>query len=492
MKLLYLSIATIITMIFLFFYNNNNVEGVEMCTFGILLFNMIYSLMDIKRRFIFFAFQITFLVFLLGQNFATLLSTSEGIFTKSIEEEFHTGTQLHIYFLLFISLLGFFIGYSLNEQKKIKQNKIKIDTDSIYITKLRSYSKKAMYFFSIFAIAVVIEKAVFVQSVGYVDLYTTFVSFLPSFFYRFETLYEVSLFLYLATFPKWNECKWALLLYFSIGILSLFFGQRNAFVLNMLFIVIYFSLRHLYKVYGKSEVWINKKRIATIFIAFPFLLFFLYSFGSTRFDNEAKSYDNPIDNTLAFFAQQGGSVRLIGYEKDFSDRNQFPSDAPPYTFGYLIDLYQQNAFFKAFNVYPSYAPHSEERALKGHNFGEIISYLYDPIYYFAGFGLGSCYIAELHHDFGIVGVFLINFLYGLIFALLYKYANKNVWGLFFCLIITMNVLYAPRATALFFLNQLLAPSFIVFLAIIYFMTKKYRHIKIPNQATTLNSKDNNE
>lgn len=469
--------VTFLTLIFIYCYSSGDVVATEYCTFGMLFFNIFFALQDIKRRFIFFAFQVTFLVFLLGQNFASLLATSDGVFLKSVEEEFSVRTQLYIYLALFLSLLGVFFGYAMNEQRKSNLKKMCVDVSSIYIIKLRSYSKRFMYFFSVFAIAVIVEKAIFVQTVGYVDYYTTFHSFLPNFFYRFEALYEASLFLFLATFPRWEECRIALLIYFLIGCVSLGFGQRNGFVLNMLFLGIYFSIRHLYKVYGNSEVWINKKRMILVAVSIPFLLLFLYSFGSTRFENKAEDYGNPIDNTLAFFAQQGGSVRLIGYEKDFTDRGMFPSDVPPYTFGYLIDLYQQNALFKALGVYPSYKPQSAELAMKGHSFGNTITYLYDHIYYFAGFGLGSCYIAEVHHDFGLIGVFLISFLYGFIFSLVYKYATKNVWALFICFMTIMSILYAPRSAAIFFVNQLLAPSFIVFIAVVVLMMRKYQKIK---------------
>lgn len=479
MKHLNYLFVTFLSLIFLYFYTAGDVVATEYCTLGMLLFNIIFSLRDIKRRFIFLAFQITFLVFLLGQNFASLLAINEGAFSKSIEEEFSIQTQLYIYLALFISLLGVFLGYTLNEPRRSETKHVYIDVNSIYMVKLRSYSKKFMYFFSLFAIAVTLEKAVFVQTVGYVELYTKFHSFLPGFFYRFEALYEASLFLFLATFPRWKECRIALLLYFLIGCVSLGFGQRNGFVLNMLFICIYFSIRHLYQVYGNSEVWINKKRLTLVAIAIPFLLFFLYSFGSTRVDNKAEEYKNPIDNTLAFFAQQGGSVRLIGYEKNFTDSGMFPSGVPPYTFGYLIDLYQQNALFKAFQVYPTYKPQSADLAMKGHNFGNTITYLYDHNYYFAGLGLGSCYIAEVHHDFGLIGVFLINFLYGLIFAFVYKYAMKSVWVLFICFMTVMSMLYAPRSAAILFINQLFAPIFIVFVVLMVLLMRKYRKFNYP-------------
>ena len=478
MRLYNYFLVIFITIVFLYFYKFDNLVGTEYCVMGMLFFNMFYSLQDIKRRFIFFSFQITFLVFLLGQNFAVLLATSEGVFSKAIEEEFSIHTQLHIYLTLFLSLLGVFGGYALNEQSKVGQVKHKVDLDSIYMTKFRVYSKTFMYFFSIFAIAVAIEKAIFVQTIGYVDYYTTFQSFLPSFFYRFEVLYEISLFMFLATFPRWKECRVPLLMYFLIGCISLGYGQRNGFVLNVLFISIYFSFRQLYKFYGNSEVWINKKRLAIIFTIIPFFLFFLYSFGSTRNKDKADSYNNPINNTLAFFSQQGGSVRLIGYEKDFTDKNLFPTDVPSYTFGYFIDLYQQNAIFKAFNIYPSYESQSTDLAMKGHNFSYTITYLYDHIYYFAGLGLGSCYIAEIHHDFGLIGVFLINFIYGLIFAFIYKYALRNVWILSICFMTIISILYAPRSAAIFFLNQLFAPSFIIFMIIMSLMMKKYRKYKL--------------
>ena len=228
-------------------------------------------------------------------------------------------------------------------------------------------------------------------------------------------------------------------------------------------------------------MWINKKRIVITCLAIPFVLFSLYTYGSTRVNVAAEKHTNLRDNALAFFHQQGGSVRLIGYEKDFSDQNMFPQDVAPYTFGYLIDLFQQNIIFKKLGIYPSYKPLSEELAMKGHNFSQTITFLHNPYYYSIGLGLGSCYIAEVHHDFGLPGVFLINFLYGMIIALFYRYALKNVWGLFAGFVIITSILYAPRAAALIFLNSLLSPSAIFFVVVMLALTNKYRnHTLHPN------------
>lgn len=477
MKIFHFSFLLSSIIAFALLYTNRDVAGVETCTFCVLCCNMIYALCNIKKRFVFMMFQITFLVFLLGQNFASALSFTEGVFRPEIKE-FPIDTQLHIYLTLFISLIGVFIGYALNESKyRDSATELKFSLDSIYMNKLRYYSKNFMYFLSIFAASVSLEKAIFVQNLGYVEYYVSFDSHLPAIFYRLESMYEMSVYLFLATFPRWKECRFPLLLYLLIGCMSLGYGQRNGMMLTMIFIVIYFCIRHQYKFYGNSEVWINKTRIIIVSIAIPFMLFFMYTFGSTRVDEIATEYGNLLDNTLAFFDQQGGSVRLIGYEKEFSDSNMFPTDVPPYTFGYLIDLFQQNAIFRAFNVYPSYESLSTELAMKGHNFSQTITYLYNPNHYFMGFGLGSCYIAETHHDFGIIGVFIINFLYGLIIALFHKYIRKNTWSLFAGFVIIPSILYAPRAGALSFINLLIAPSTIIFVVIMHLLTKKYKNIR---------------
>lgn len=464
---------------FVTLYNSEDLIGVEASVFGLLSLNIIYSFYDLKKRFIFLVFQITFLVFLLGHNFADALSIADDIFTVDIEEEFSYKTQLHIYLTLFISLVGVYLGYDLNEIRKESFLTInKASLNSIYVSKLREYSKKFMYFFSIFAFVTSLERAVFVQHAGYVEYYVSFTSFLPPIFYRFEMLYELSLFLFLATFPRWKECRSPLLIYFLIGCLSLGYGQRNGIMLTIAFITIYFIIRHLFKVYGNSEVWINKKRMIVACAIFPFLLIFMYAFGSTRVDVEVKEHENVVDNFLAFFAQQGNSARIIGYEKEFDERNMFPEDIASYTFGYLIDMYQQNAIFRKFGIYPTLEPLSEEMAMKGHNFSQTITYLYDPNYYFMGLGLGSCYIAEVHHDFGLWGVFIINFLYGLLFALFYKYSTRNPWILFMGFVIITSIIYAPRSGALSFINLLISPSAFAFIILIHFMTKKYKLLKL--------------
>lgn len=447
---------------------SGNLPLMALCVYLSLFLNLTYAVKQFKKRFVFLCFNLTFFTFLVGQMLLADLSfvLDEDMLFLS---EFSNKTQKHIYICLFLSLISVYIGYCYFENKQ-KRSKIELfNFSDNTILRLRKLSKSLMYFFFVFALAENVEKALFVQQAGYASYYTDFHSSLPFFVSRLSRFYEYSFFLYLATLPKKKDSLKPLLLFFVLGFMTLGYGQRNGLVLNTLFVFIYFIFRDYYKFYGHNEVWLTKRIKYGILVGLPFALVFLLVFGYSRAGESLEGNLSFSEMLFAFFYYQGASYRLIGYDLELA--NQFPSSFP-YSLGYIIDLYEQNPLFKLFGVYPVYESHSVEAALYGHNYGDVITYLQDARAYTNGYGLGSCYIAEIFHDFGYVGVIVINFIYGVIIASLNKLALKNVWYLFVFFSAISNILYAPRSAALYFLSQVLTVTYLVYMFIMYKLSQK--------------------
>lgn len=458
----------LIVLYFILSYQYYDIDGMMSAVFFMLIYNIVFVLFNLKKRMLLGAFQITFATFLLGQVIASKLSNVS--YFKDNFLLMAEGIKVHIITCLFLSLFAVFIGYAVFEHPhRLLLDRKRFNT--AYIKKLQEVSRIVSYLCLPAAILTVLEKIIFVSAFSYGDYYTDFQSYLPSFVWQLATFYEFALFLFLATMPKLKECKFQLLLFFILGCMSLGYGQRNGFVLNLLFILIYAIIRQQANLY--NEIWINRKRILIGLLAIPFILIFLYAYGFSRNDQVAENY-GWFNNVLAFFYQQGGSVKVIGYERIYA--TQFPSDFP-YSLGYFVDLYQQNPLFRICNVYPSYNTHTIEMAMYGHNFGETLTYLDNPSAYLAGMGLGSCYIAEIYHDFGYVGVFLINFFYGILFALIFKFLGRNIWSIFFLFLILRRVLYAPRADALGVFAIVFSVSIWAFILAMHFWTKNSCHSK---------------
>ena len=118
-----------------------------------------------------------------------------------------------------------------------------------------------------------------------------------------------------------------------------------------------------------------------------------------------------------------------------------------------------------------YSGQTVETALYGKDFGAALTYFVMPHNYLAGVGMGTSYIAELFHDFGYIGVVLINILYGCIFARGAKYLVKNPYIGALFLFMFKNIFYAPRYQAFFFFTASFTVTVFISLVTIWFVSK---------------------
>ena len=97
--------------------------------------------------------------------------------------------------------------------------------------------------------------------------------------------------------------------------------------------------------------------------------------------------------------------------------------------------------------FEKYAQYTPEYALNMNSFGQFVTYMVAPSKYLAGGGLGSCYIAELVADFGVVAVVAGNLIYGLLIGAASKYKPRS-WVQYAFLFNMISILiYAPRSSA---------------------------------------------
>lgn len=462
----YKLVYSVFILILIISFTNSIIHNNYLVSIGaiivLFIFNIVFSLINLNRRIIFLAFQITFFTFLLGK-----IVINTAIYNVSVMP-FAEDIMNHIYISLFISLLFVFWGYYLYEHrerpKAILKSKVHLWNSKQTIL-LRKYSKYLLYLTAVPSLIITLEKVFFVQINSYVSYYTEFNSFIPIFIHKIALLFELTLFIFLATMPSKSDIKWPLILYFSMGLLSFGYGQRNGAVLNSLFILIYLFLRNSVNLDGKK--WIKTKHVAFIIISVPFLLSFLYNFAFSRINLSADNGDI-WTNILNFFSQQGGSVELIGYGKIYE--NSLPKHSL-YSFGSLIDMFQQNKLLTILEVYPAYEPHTASMALYGHSYGQSISYLINPNGFLSGIGYGSCYIAEAWNDFGYIGIAVANFVYGAIMASIIRWCYKNIWLTAFSFFMITGLLYAPRSEVISFITSCFSISYLTLSLILYYLAR---------------------
>lgn len=121
-----------------------------------------------------------------------------------------------------------------------------------------------------------------------------------------------------------------------------------------------------------------------------------------------------------------------------------------YSFYSTIQWLQEGIWNRLLDLNLDFSFESQTKltALHGNNLADYVSYNAMRYTYLKGGGWGSCYIAELYADFGYIGVFLGNILYGvLINGVLKGISKKNSIWLTACGFLVIDSLFkAPRGT----------------------------------------------
>lgn len=417
--------------------SNLNVLLFSICI--MLIHNIWYALEQLNARIIFLAFNITFFTFLVSRIVTKPLTGYYDPYNKNFYglDFYNIDTIKFVFISLFVSLFFIYIGFSLFKNKISKTSweyNGRFNVQSVAI-----FSKYLFYFTFIFNVVVLLEKVKFSNSNGYMELYTSYSTNLPYWFLKISDMSPIAFFLFLATFQSKRKSLLPILLYIFLGVLSLLAGYRNTFVLNIMIILVYFCLRNIT---DKGKLWFGKKELITCIIAVPFMVMLLNVVSYSRL-GESVNKMSMKDTFSEFFYKQGTSVNLIGYSDTLS--NVLPSDKN-YTFGKVIDLLNNNIISqKVFNI-DHYSPQTIESATNGTSFADSISYALDPYRYKNGWGYGSSYIAELNFDFGILGIIVGNFFFGILLALMTRLFTKGIIGAWLCLNITRAILYAPRSS----------------------------------------------
>lgn len=464
-----LLMSGVLSIIFMYAANINNMYILIACIMFLLILNTIYSLTNIRERIIFFIFQITFFTFLVGRLLIYYIFPDNNLFIFGFD--FSDEMMRHILISIFISLIFVRLGYVLTETFSNKINLKVSDYETPYNKSIKRIARVLMYLTLLPQLIILIEKAMLVQQLGYEAYYTDYVSELPFIIIKLGLLYEPMTYLFLATMPSKKECKLPLIIFFIVGCFSLGYGQRNGFLLSSIFILIYLFVRDQINSCGK--IWFKRKYVFSLIVLIPFLFTFLLAFGSYRSGQKFESA-SLVDNAALFFFSQGNSASLIGFAKEHE--NEIPENKF-YSFGPAISFLKENAVAKVFFDVPQYGKMTPELAMDGHAFSYMISYLQNPGFYMQGGGLGSCYIAELWVDFGYIGIILGSLVFGILMALFISFCKKNVWLTTIAFSGALMIIYAPRAEFTGFLQILLSFGNLLTFILIYFMAKNYQALK---------------
>lgn len=458
-----LLILVLITVLFSYETIINNIYVSTCCILLLLVLNILFSLKNIKERIVFFVFQISFFTFLLGRLLLYNFFPDNNLFIYGFV--FSNDTMRHILTSLFVSLLFVRLGYFIFEKTNYDTSIKTLDYENRYNVSIRKIAMYSMYLTLLPQLFILIEKVFLVQRLGYEAYYTDYVSQLPFAILKLGLLYEPMTYLFLATMPSKRECRFPLIIFFVVGCISLGYGQRNGFLLNSIFILIYLVIRD--QINSGGIVWFKRKYLFYLVILMPFLLTYAMAFSFYRSGEKFESISF-IENTVLFFFSQGNSASLIGHAKDLE---KIIPENMLYSLGPVISFLKENAVTKLFFNVPQYSSMTPDLALNSHAFSFAISYLVNPVLYLNGGALGSCYIAELWVDFGFVGIAAGSFILGILMARFISLCRRNVWLTTISFSGAIMIIYAPRAEFMGFLQLVLSFGTLLAFAFIHFLAK---------------------
>lgn len=372
----------------------------------------LYALSDVEKRMLFAIFLIAFFTFLLSGHFV------HEYFGEPLNYYFSDEYYRHSNVLLIVSLGSLLLAHLIGDywqnhvtfRGKKRQDSWEEYADREITRIIRSVSRWGFYLTFPFLVMTVLDKALFVSGSGYAAYYVDYISSVSYPVRLLGSMAPYAFFVFLATMPKKIEAIIPIVLFALQGAATLLTARRINFVTVVLFLVFYMMMRQVTRIYG--ETWISKKSVLFALLVFPLMIIFLYQFNYTRLGQveESASFTQQL---IGFFRQQGISASVIRLEKYYGF--ELSPDAP-YSFYGVLKWIRTNAIvklFATFNYGFSYAQNSVSIAVEGNSLAHAMSYKALTLArYQQGFGVGSCYIAELYHDFGYGGAVLGNMLYG--------------------------------------------------------------------------------
>lgn len=420
-----------------------------------------YAVLSIKYVPFLFCFLVSFFVFLLGRQLCYHYLHIDQVY------EFLNVVNDRTYVCLIVSFIGLATGLFVSSKIRIVNplcDQVRI-TD--YGNNQRSYqiaTKIVFYLCYAGTVVATLMQIVFVKRVGYLESYTveaggagipTIVSYLS----RFT---PVVFCLYLATKPPKKSTIITLLLYEGYAVLTLMTGQRYPFIGNSMLILIYFILR------GKQEKgWIKKYYFVFLLIAIPVLMLFMTAYDALRL-GASFSIHNFFEAFEDFFIQQGGSVNVI--RRTIYNADQL-NDMHMVSFQSVYSAVFENAIVRRLLSIKTYSGNSIEHALYTNSLPHRLSYIAYGSGYLQGKGTGSSYIAELLHDFSMIGVFGGNVIYGILLKKIDRIDFLHSFGDGIKLAMIYSLLLAPRGGFDSFIGNVFNLQTIIGLFMVFFVTK---------------------
>ena len=301
------------------------------------------------------------------------------------------------------------------------------------------------------------DKIIFFSNHNYADLYTEYVSSVPSIVRIGARFFPYAVISYLATSPKMSYSIITLILLIASRIPDVMIGARQWLVLYFIFAIVYIWLRM-----SNSSKKLDRKivrRISIVIVSVALVgVIVLGKIGYSRLGDE---YDDSPLNFLPNIAYVQ-SISFDTIRQIYDYRNELPTSLfRNYSFGNVIETVGHNKITETlFNVEPISNFNSISRATSGNSMAHQISYLVLGNLYLEGYGVGTSYLGEAFVDAGYLGVIILSLIIGYFMAYVSKHSFNSNWLVTVIkLYILITLFYLPRESFGAVIDFLLSASF---------------------------------
>ncbi|NLG10972.1 MAG: O-antigen polysaccharide polymerase Wzy family protein [Coriobacteriaceae bacterium] len=257
------------------------------------------------------------------------------------------------------------------------------------------------------------------------------------------TMEPYALCAFLATFPKKRPATIVLIMHIITTIPVLIIGSRADFVLGVLFLMLYYVLRNF--IDGKGS-WIGHFERVLVAICLPVGIIAMGMVSVIRSSAQIINF-SLFDSLVTAIYQQGVTYEVLS--KGYAVRDVIAAMGfKGFSFGALTDYILQGPF----GIYilgnsDLGSANSINLAVQGHSYAHTMSY-FMHWRYLQGAGWGSSYLLELYQDFGMLGVGIFSFLFGMILSYLPRLLKRSWLTGTLTLTVCIVIFHMPRGTAI--------------------------------------------
>jgi len=359
---------------------------------------------------------------------------------------FTIGTRIKLIWLLIL----FMLAYGLGIQSKAKR----IDSKEFKLAPNLDIQKIGLLFFSIsfpFFVFRQLTSFLVIFNYGYIGSHMQAINYSNPIINILASFFYMGFFLYMSGVPSKRNSLIIFIVFVLCSGLSLFQGSRGEFfslLLAALWVFLYVS---------------NYKFGFLKALLIGFLLIFIADFTGYIRNGVLPDHLFGFTTIFDFLYSQGVSILVPGTTIQFADHFSMVD-------GFHSLFSQFQLIFQ--NLIGHHGSYTIETATKSWDLSHKLAYFLNKNLYLSGSGLGTSFLAEMYLTGGLLGVFIITFLFSISFRWFYFIALKSNL-LFFVFAFTLTaILFIPRGSMFYFFVPLYKSLVAMLLILLFYNIKK--------------------